>query len=98
MDLERQVFVRGAEVALTLKEFQVLGALLANTGRVVSRDSLIAQVWGLDYFGNTKTLDVHIRRIRAKIEGVGNPQRGITTVRGVGYRYEKECRALARAS
>jgi len=99
LDLDRhEVFVGGTEVALTLKEFQLLTMLLANAGRVVSRESLITRVWGPDYFGDTKTLDVHIRRIRGKIERPGSPLRSITTVRGVGYRYEKEQPALAHAS
>jgi len=99
MDLERhEVLVRGKEVALALKEFQLLATLLANAGRVVSRDTLIAHVWGPDYFGDTKTLDVHIRRIRSKIESSGGPPQSITTIRGVGYRYEKDRAVLARAS
>jgi two-component system response regulator RegX3 len=99
MDRERhEVLVAGTPVALPRKEFQLLETLLANAGRVVSRDTLMAEVWGPDYFGATKTLDVHIRRIRTKVEAFGSLPRIITTVRGVGYRYEKDRPALARAS
>ena len=99
MDRERhQVLVAGIPVALPRKEFQLLETLLANAGRVVSRDTLMAEVWGPDYFGATKTLDVHIRRIRTKVERLGSLPRTITTVRGVGYRYEKGRPALVRAS
>jgi two-component system, OmpR family, response regulator RegX3 len=99
MDRERhEVLVAGTPVALPRKEFQLLETLLANAGRVVSRETLMAQVWGPDYFGATKTLDVHIRRIRTKVEALGSLPRTITTVRGIGYRYEKDRPALARAS
>jgi two-component system response regulator RegX3 len=81
--------VRGERVALPLKEFELLELLLANAGRVLTRDVLIDRVWGPNYYGDTKTLDVHVKRLRAKVEGdPGNPER-IVTVRGVGYRYEK---------
>jgi two-component system response regulator RegX3 len=84
-----EVAVRGERVALPLKEFELLELLLANAGRVLTRDVLIDRVWGPNYFGDTKTLDVHIKRLRAKIENdPARPQR-IVTVRGVGYRYEK---------
>jgi two-component system response regulator RegX3 len=84
-----EVAVRGERVALPLKEFELLELLLANAGRVLTRDVLIDRVWGPNYFGDTKTLDVHIKRLRAKIENdPAHPQR-IVTVRGVGYRYEK---------
>ncbi len=83
-----EVRVDGELVELTRKEFDVLALLLANAGRVVTRDSLIYRVWGDDYVGDTKTLDVHVKRLRAKIErGSGEPQR-IGTVRGLGYKYE----------
>ena len=99
MDRERhEVLVAGTPVALPRKEFQLLETLLANAGRVVSRETLMAEVWGPDYFGATKTLDVHIRRIRTKVEALGNLHRTITTVRGIGYRYEKDRPPLARAS
>ena len=82
-----EVFVRGDQVDLPLKEFDLLELLLTNAGRVLTRDSLIDQVWGSDYVGDTKTLDVHIKRLRAKIEdNPSNPQR-IMTIRGLGYKY-----------
>jgi two-component system, OmpR family, response regulator RegX3 len=84
-----EVFVRDDLVALPLKEFELLELLLANAGRVLTRDVLIDRIWGPNYFGDTKTLDVHVKRLRAKIEAdPANPAR-IVTVRGVGYRYEK---------
>jgi two-component system response regulator RegX3 len=84
-----EVAVRGESVALPLKEFELLELLLANAGRVLTRDVLIDRVWGPNYFGDTKTLDVHVKRLRAKIENdPAHPER-IVTVRGVGYRYEK---------
>jgi two-component system response regulator RegX3 len=84
-----EVRVRGEGVALPLKEFELLELLLANAGRVLTRDVLIDRVWGSNYYGDTKTLDVHVKRLRAKIEDdPAHPER-IVTVRGVGYRYEK---------
>jgi len=84
-----EVAVHGERVALPLKEFELLELLLANAGRVLTRDVLIDRVWGPNYYGDTKTLDVHVKRLRAKVEDdPGNPER-IVTVRGVGYRYEK---------
>ena len=84
-----EVFVRGEPVALPLKEFELLELLLANAGRVLTRDVLIDRIWGPNYFGDTKTLDVHVKRLRSKVEAdPANPTR-IVTVRGVGYRYEK---------
>jgi two-component system, OmpR family, response regulator RegX3 len=84
-----EVYVRGDAVALPLKEFELLELLVANAGRVLTRDVLIDRVWGPNYFGDTKTLDVHIKRLRAKVEtDPGAPSR-IVTVRGVGYRYER---------
>lgn len=83
-----EVTVGGAPVALPLKEFELLGLLLDNAGRVLTRDVLIDRVWGADYVGDTKTLDVHIKRLRAKIEpDPSNPAR-IVTIRGLGYKYE----------
>jgi len=89
MDVERHaVSVDGAEVAMPLKEFELLEFLLRNAGRVLTRGQLIDRIWGSDYFGDTKTLDVHIKRIRAKIEpDPSNPQL-LVTVRGLGYRFE----------
>jgi two-component system response regulator RegX3 len=84
-----EVAVRGERVALPLKEFELLELLLANAGRVLTRDVLIDRVWGPNYYGDTKTLDVHVKRLRAKVEeDPAHPAR-ILTVRGVGYRYEK---------
>ena len=86
---EHRVRVSGAEVQLPLKEFELLHLLLVNNGRVVTRDTLIDRVWGSDYFGDTKTLDVHIKRLRAKIEPDPAAPTRIITIRGVGYRYER---------
>lgn len=90
VDIARhEVFVRGEPVPLPLKEFELLELLLVNAGRVLTRDLIIDRVWGPNYYGDTKTLDVHIKRIRAKVEAdPANPSR-IVTVRGVGYRYER---------
>ncbi|MEQ1872594.1 MAG: response regulator transcription factor [Ilumatobacteraceae bacterium] len=86
---EHRVIVDGLEVALPLKEFELLHLLLANAGRVLSRDLLIDRVWGADYVGDTKTLDVHVKRLRSKVEAdPANPTR-ITTIRGLGYKYER---------
>ena len=90
-----EVFVRGMPVALPLKEFELLELLMANAGRVLTRDTLIDRVWGPNYFGDTKTLDVHIKRLRSKIESNPAQPSRIVTVRGVGYRYE---RGIAAAS
>jgi two-component system response regulator RegX3 len=86
---EHRVTVRGAEVALPLKEFEVLHLLLLNAGRVLTRELLIDRVWGHDYVGDTKTLDVHIKRLRAKIEPDPTVPTRIVTIRGVGYRFER---------
>jgi two-component system, OmpR family, response regulator RegX3 len=84
----RRVFVRGEEVHLRRKEFELLHLLVENAGRVLTRDVLIDRVWGTDYIGDTKTLDVHVKRLRARIEvDPPNPVL-ITTVRGVGYRFD----------
>ena len=84
-----EVFVHDSLVPLPLKEFELLELLLLNAGRVLTRDVLIDRIWGPNYYGDTKTLDVHIKRLRAKLEtDPANPHR-IVTVRGVGYRYEK---------
>jgi two-component system response regulator RegX3 len=90
VDVSRhEVTVRGELVALPLKEFELLELLMLNAGRVLTRDVLIDRIWGPNYFGDTKTLDVHIKRLRAKVEDdPSNPTR-IVTVRGVGYRYER---------
>jgi two-component system response regulator RegX3 len=86
---EHRVTVGDDDVQLPLKEFEVLHLLLANAGRVLTRETLIDRVWGSDYVGDTKTLDVHIKRIRSKVERApGTPQR-IVTIRGLGYKYER---------
>lgn len=84
-----EVTVGGELVSLPLKEFELLELMLANAGRVLSRDVLIDRVWGHDYVGDTKTLDVHIKRLRSKVEpDPPNPSR-IVTIRGLGYKYER---------
>lgn len=89
MDVEKhQVTVDGAVVAMPLKEFELLELLLRNAGRVLTRGQLIDRVWGADYFGDTKTLDVHVKRIRSKIEPDPANPRLLVTVRGLGYRFE----------
>ncbi|HEY8914389.1 response regulator transcription factor [Lacisediminihabitans sp.] len=89
MDVERHtVSVRGTETAMPLKEFELLEVLLRNAGRVLTRGQLIDRVWGADYFGDTKTLDVHIKRIRTKIERHPSDPTMLLTVRGLGYRFE----------
>ena len=89
MDVERHlVSVDGKSVKLPLKEFDLLEVLLRNAGRVLTRMQLIDRVWGSDYVGDTKTLDVHVKRLRAKIEpDPANPQH-IVTLRGLGYKFE----------
>jgi len=81
--------VRGEEVTVPLKEFEVLHLLLANAGRVLTREVLIDRVWGSDYVGDTKTLDVHIKRLRSKIEVDPSAPTRIVTIRGLGYKYER---------
>jgi len=89
MDVERHtVSVDGKDVPMPLKEFELLELLLRNSGRVLTRGQLIDRVWGADYFGDTKTLDVHIKRIRSKIEKVPGEPTMLVTVRGLGYRFE----------
>jgi two-component system response regulator RegX3 len=83
-----EVVVRGAEVSLPLKEFDLLELLLANAGRVLTRETLIDRIWGVDYVGDTKTLDVHVKRLRAKVEDDPSTPRRIVTIRGLGYKYE----------
>ena len=83
------VTVRGTVTKLPLKEFELLYVLMANAGRVMTRENLIDRVWGSDYYGDTKTLDVHIKRLRSKIEvDPANPV-SVVTIRGLGYKYEK---------
>jgi two-component system response regulator RegX3 len=89
MDVERHtVTVNGKPTALPLKEFELLEMLLRNAGRVLTRMQLIDRVWGSDYVGDTKTLDVHIKRLRAKIEPDPAQPVHIVTVRGLGYKFE----------
>jgi two-component system response regulator RegX3 len=83
-----EVFVRGSSVALPLKEFELLELLMANAGRVLTRDVLIDRIWGPNYFGDTKTLDVHIKRLRSKVEPDPAAPSRIVTIRGLGYKYE----------
>ncbi|MEQ4206200.1 response regulator transcription factor [Actinopolymorpha sp. B9G3] len=89
MDVERHVVtVGGGDVRLPLKEFELLEMFLRNTGRVLTRGQLIDRVWGADYVGDTKTLDVHVKRLRAKIEPDPSAPRHLVTVRGLGYKFE----------
>jgi len=89
MDVERHVVtVRGESIQLPLKEFELLEVLLRNAGRVLTRMQLIDRVWGADYVGDTKTLDVHVKRLRAKIEADPTNPEFIVTVRGLGYKFE----------
>jgi two-component system response regulator RegX3 len=89
LDPERhQVTKDGKPVALPLKEFELLELLMLNAGRVLTRGQIIDRVWGSDYFGDTKTLDVHIKRLRSKIEPEPSDPTIIVTVRGLGYRFE----------
>jgi two-component system response regulator RegX3 len=91
MDVERHVVtVGGHQTQLPLKEFELLEILLRNTGRVLTRMQLIDRVWGSDYVGDTKTLDVHVKRLRAKIEPDPANPRHIVTVRGLGYKFESD--------
>jgi two-component system response regulator RegX3 len=82
------VFIRGQEVHLRRKEFELLSLLMENAGRLLTRDVLIDRVWGSDYFGDTKTLDVHIKRLRSHVEEDPSSPKLITTIRGVGYRFD----------
>ncbi len=89
MDIERHtVEVKGAPLSLPLKEFELLEMLLRNAGRVLTRGQLIDRVWGSDYVGDTKTLDVHVKRLRAKIEPDPSRPEFLITVRGLGYKFE----------
>jgi len=89
MDIDaRRCYVDGDEIKLRKKEFALLRLLLENPGRVLTREVLIDRIWGSDYVGDTKTLDVHIKRLRTLIEDNPKNPEHITTVRGVGYRYE----------
>jgi two-component system response regulator RegX3 len=84
-----EVLVHDQLVPLPLKEFELLELLMLNAGRVLTRDVLIDRIWGPNYYGDTKTLDVHVKRLRSKIEDDPAHPTRIVTVRGVGYRYER---------
>jgi two-component system response regulator RegX3 len=86
---QHKVMVNGVEVSMPLKEFELLHILLANAGRVLPRETLIDRVWGTDYVGDTKTLDVHIKRLRAKVEDDPASPTRIVTIRGLGYKFER---------
>jgi two-component system response regulator RegX3 len=89
MDVERhEVSVNGQRIKLALKEFELLEMLLRNAGRVMTRGQLIDRIWGSDYVGDTKTLDVHIKRLRTKVESDPANPRYLITVRGLGYKFE----------
>lgn len=89
MDLDRHIVeVHGEKVAMPLKEFELLELLLENVNRVLTRGQIIDRVWGANYFGDTKTLDVHIKRIRSKIEDDPARPEHLLTVRGLGYKFE----------
>ncbi|HCJ49714.1 MAG TPA: DNA-binding response regulator [Microbacterium sp.] len=89
LDIDRHtVAVDGAVISMPLKEFELLELLMRNAGRVLTRGQLIDRVWGSDYFGDTKTLDVHIKRIRSRIEQNPSDPVMLLTVRGLGYRFE----------
>jgi len=91
IDVDRHVVaVRGKTLAMPLKEFDLLELLVRNAGRVLTRGQIIDRVWGSDYVGDTKTLDVHVKRLRAKIEEDPRNPKLILTVRGLGYKYEAE--------
>jgi two-component system response regulator RegX3 len=88
LDSERfEVTVRGEPVHLPRKEFELLEILMENSGRVLTRESLIDQIWGSDYFGDTRTLDVHIKRLRAKCEQDPHKPEHLITIRGLGYKF-----------
>ncbi|MEJ7582660.1 MAG: response regulator transcription factor [Acidimicrobiales bacterium] len=83
-----EVVIRTQEISLPLKEFELLAILLEHAGRVLTRDTLIDRIWGHDYVGDTKTLDVHIKRLRSKVEDDPAHPTRIVTIRGLGYKYE----------
>lgn len=89
MDIERHsVSVNGEKIQMPLKEFELLELLMENVNRVLTRGQIIDRVWGSNYFGDTKTLDVHVKRIRSKIEDDPSRPRHLVTVRGLGYKFE----------
>lgn len=83
-----QVFINGEEVHLTKKEIEILFLLVSNTGNVFSRGHILDSVWGYDYYGDDRTVDTHIKRMRAKLDKYSHPDWKIVTVRGVGYKFE----------
>ena len=89
MDLDRHtVSVHGEKIQMPLKEFELLELLMENVNRVLTRGQIIDRVWGSNYFGDTKTLDVHVKRVRSKIEDDPSRPRHLMTVRGLGYKFE----------
>ncbi|HCV35266.1 MAG TPA: DNA-binding response regulator, partial [Acidimicrobiaceae bacterium] len=91
LDRDRhEVLVRGDAVAMPLREFELLALLMENAGRVLTRDMLIDRIWGFDYVGDTKTLDVHVKRIRSRIEEDPRNPKLVVTVRGVGYKVDRK--------
>ncbi len=89
LDADRHIVtVRGESVTLPLREFELLQLLLRNAGRVLTRNQLIDRLWGPDYVGDTKTLDVHVKRLRGRIEDEPASPKHLVTVRGVGYKFE----------
>jgi len=98
LDPERhEVTLRGRLITMPLKEFELLELLLVNAGRVLTRDTLIDRVWGAHYVGDTKTLDVHVKRLRCKIEDDPAAPTRITTIRGLGYKFESVKKPVAGA-
>ena len=91
VDIDRhEVVVHGEPQSLPLKEFELLALLIQNAGRVMTREVLIDRIWGFDYVGDTKTLDVHIKRLRSRIEDDPKKPARIVTIRGLGYKYDDE--------
>lgn len=91
MDLEKyEVSLNGTPLALTFKEYELLKFLATHPGKVFTRDAILNKVWGYDYYGGTRTVDVHIRRLRSKLEGGPQPYAFLETVRGVGYKFVGE--------
>lgn len=87
--VSREVLAKGSLIELSLKEFELLYFLGKNKGRVFTRDQLLEYIWGYDYFGETRTVDVHVRNIRKKLEDAGIEDNPIKTVRGIGYKYQE---------
>lgn len=87
--ISREVLAKGSLIELSLKEFELLYFLGKNKGRVFTRDQLLEYIWGYDYFGETRTVDVHVRNIRKKLEDAGIEDNPIKTVRGIGYKYQE---------